>query len=112
MVGEPDAALLGERLGIFVGEERPPHAHVTAAAEWPFAVDAGEHVVEHRVEEHRLEIFRRGASFVGLARFLGLVDRQVESNPGAGYWQHRAHHITSMSAWIAPAALIACRIAI
>src|SRR5262245_66587312 len=59
MVGEPDAAGLGEGLGIFVAQERAPHADGAFAAERPFALDRGEHLVEHRVEEHRLEIDRR-----------------------------------------------------
>ena len=71
MIGDADAARLGERLGIFLGQERAPHAGLAAAAERAVAVDAGEHLAEHVVEEHRLEFDRL------LARPRARVDRRL-----------------------------------
>src|SRR5262249_38049866 len=116
VVGEADAARLGERLGVFLGEERAPYAARAAAAERAIAVDPGEHVGEHRVDEHRLEVLR-GRARLGM-RILGggRCGRQpAERAGGAGRdrgERGRRHHITSMSAWMAPPALIACRRAI
>src|SRR5262249_29337296 len=94
-------------------EERAPHAHGGAAAERPLAVDAGEHLAEHRVEKHRLEVLR-GRARLGVERGDGARCGGGRA-AGAGRRERAergAHHITSMLAWIAPAALIACRIAI
>jgi len=61
MVGNADAAGLGYRLGVLVGKDRAPDAGRAAAAERAFAIDAGEHVLEHGIEEDRLEVLRRRA---------------------------------------------------
>ena len=60
-VGNSDAAGLGKRLGVLLAQERAPDADGSAAAEWSVALDAGEHLAEHGVEELRLEIDRGGA---------------------------------------------------
>src|SRR5215467_8857869 len=72
LIGQADAAFLGEDLGVFVAQERAPDAGGAAAAERSLAVEAGEHVVEHRAEEYRLEIGRVGARLgFGVERRLG-----------------------------------------
>src|SRR5215510_798184 len=122
VIGKPDAARLGEGLGVFIGKERAPHTAGATAAEWAVALDAGEHLAEHRVEEGRLEIDRAGArlvahlvgqcSFHGRRR-AGRDERLRQFRAACGCANREArHHITSISAWIAPAALIACRIEI
>src|SRR5579872_490696 len=111
---DADAAGLGECLGVLVGEERAPHLQCAAASEWTVTVETGRHLLEHGVEEHRFE-------FPGDAFRLALDGERGLSLRGAGIAELRKrsaelggccirHHITSMSAWMAPAALIACRI--
>src|ERR1700736_4032830 len=58
MVGNSDAAGLGERFGILLAQERAPDADGRSAAERSLALDAGEHLAEHGMEELRLEIDR------------------------------------------------------
>src|SRR4029453_18658069 len=116
VVGQPEAAGLGEGLRVFLAQERAPHAAAAAAAEWAVAIDAGEHLVEHRVEEHGLEI-GRGRARLSLEVEDRLAPRRRQraerGRPGlGGELGDRGHHITSISAWMAPAALIACRMAI
>src|SRR5262249_32898815 len=100
--------------GIFLGEERAPHTGSALAAERTFAVHAGEHVLHHRVEKRCLEILRRrpglGPAAAGdraRRRRIGDPRRHVARAECRGL-----HHITSISAWMAPAALMACRMAI
>src|ERR1700733_1605173 len=110
--GDAEPAALGKRLGVFVGQERPPDLERTAAAHRAVAVGAGEHLLEHRIQKHRLEFLRSGLR-------LALDDRgRVLRGLGRGKfftWMERCccdHHIISMSAWMAPAALMACRMVI
>src|SRR6267143_4169449 len=126
-VGNSDAASLGEGFRIFFRQHRTPHAGARRIAERAFALDAAGHLRKHRIEKHRLEI-GRGRLGLGLRlrRYLGqrireLVIRTAVDHRHQGFGGHaavgaveraRLHHITSMSAWIAPAALIACRIPI
>src|SRR5262245_30593388 len=107
--GDADPATPGEGLGVFVGQKRTPDFERAAAASMPVAVHACEHLLEHRIEEHRLEFLRSGFR-------LGLCDRGrvLRSLLVAelARWSESGrcdHYITSISAWIAPAALIACR---
>src|SRR5271163_3969141 len=112
MGGDADAAGLSELLGVLIGQQRAPDLQRAAAAVRPIAVDAVGHLLEHRVEEHRLEVAGGGLRLVfDLEGGLNLPGRRiadrVQRSTEVGY---ACHHITSMSAWIAPAALIACRI--
>src|SRR6476469_8486899 len=122
VVGNADAAGLGEGFRVFVRQHRAPDAGAGRIAERPFAFDAGGHLRKHRVEEHRLELLGLGAGFllrlgrdlfqrVGELRIVSAVDQRSPRLRVAvdAVDQARFHHITSMSAWIAPAALIACR---
>ena len=96
-------------------ERQTPRA---AAAERAFAIDAGEHLAEHRVEEHRLEIVRAARAPWRCIGWRAVAAPIAAERRDAVRGRRRAdasdcrHHITSMSAWIAPAALIACRIEI
>src|SRR6476661_8273893 len=117
VVGDADPAGLGEGLGVFLREQRAPHAGRAAAAERPVAVEAGRHLLEHGIDEYRLEVLRGGARLGVVGDGHRLLDggggEQVERlEAGGGEGEVGCHHITSMSAWMAPAALIACRIAI
>src|SRR5262249_3874665 len=99
-------------LGVFIGQERAPDFQRAAAAHGPVAIHAGEHLLEHRIEEHRLEFLRGGFRLVFLGhhrivRRLGARERTRRPEGGGS-----DHHITSISAWMAPAALIACRMVI
>src|SRR6185437_10596896 len=114
LVGDADAAGLGERFGVFVGQERAPYPDRTLAAERSLAIDAGEHLLERGVEEHRLEVLC-GALRFGFAfeRGLRIRARRVgDRRQCNGEIERAGHHITSISAWIAPAALIAWRMVI
>src|SRR6266700_1497255 len=122
-VGDSDAAGLGEILRILFGQHRAPHAGAGRIAERPFALHSAGHLREHRVEEHRLEVGRRrlGLGLRG-GRDLGQRIRQfVVGARGERIGREtggdtavrrgdeaRRHYITSMSAWIAPAAWLAC----
>src|SRR6476661_2328805 len=117
VVGDADPAGLGEGLGVFLREQRAPHAGRAAAAERPVAVEPGRHLLEHGIDEYRLEVLRGGARLGVVGDGHRLLDcgggKQVERlEAGGGEGEVGCHHITSMSAWMAPAALIACRIAI
>src|SRR5882724_11185037 len=124
--GNSDAAGLGEGFGILLRQHRAPHAGARRIAERAFALEAGGHLRKHRIEEHRLEI-GRGRLRLGLRLRRDLLQggREFEVGPavddrhreigwrGAGGMDRvDGHHITSISASIAPAALIACRIPI
>src|ERR1700716_4039281 len=127
VVGNSDAAGLGEGFRILLRQHRAPYAGARRIAERAFALDAVGHLREHRMEKHRLEI-GRGCLGLGLRlrRYLGqrireLVIRTAVDHRHQGFGGHaavgavdraRLHHITSISAWIAPAALIACRMPI
>src|SRR5580692_4556792 len=127
IVGNSDAAGFRERLRILLGQHRAPHAGARCIAERAFTLEAVGHLREHRIEKHRLEILCRCLGLgLGLRRDLGQGGGEVVIRPAvdgrdrrigdgavvetAG--QARLHHITSMSASIAPAALIACRMPI
>src|SRR6202171_779400 len=127
VVGNADAAGLGEGFRILVGQHRAPHPGARRIAERAFALDAAGHLRKHRIEKHRLEIGRRRLGLgLRLRRDFGqgigeLIIRPPVDHRRHGFGGHAAcvavdeadlHHITSMSAWIAPAALIACRIPI
>src|SRR5438128_12181946 len=115
VVGNADAAGLGEGFRIFVRQHRAPDARAGRVAERPFAFDAGGHLRKHRVEEHRLEFLRLGARlFLRLRRNLGqcVGELQILAAVDQRGLVDSDHHITSISAWIAPAALIACRMPI
>src|SRR5579863_10115772 len=111
MAGDADAAVLGEALGVLIGHERAPDLQRATAAERAVAVHFGEHLLEHRVEEHRLELLGGGLGFAfDFQRDVGLRALRVADRGERRAEVYRTcHHITSMSAWIAPAALIACR---
>src|SRR3982751_1263181 len=115
-VGDTDAAATGHGAGIFLDEEAPPGAACLAFAERSVLAEAREHLLHHGMEEDALEIlcgfagFGLGRSGSGVAAgFLGLQDA---SGPRGVDWCGVGHHSTSISAWSAPAALIACRIEI
>src|SRR5687768_6299483 len=115
VVGNTDAAGLGKGFRILIRQHRAPDAGAGRVAERTVAFDAGGHLRKHRVEEHRLELLGLGARlFLRLRRNLG--QRVGELKVLAAVDQRglvdSVHHITSMSAWIAPAALIACRMPI
>src|SRR5712672_743088 len=126
-VGNSDAAGLGEGFRIFFRQHRTPHPGARGVAERAFALDAAGHLRKHRIEKHRLEI-GRGRLGLGLCARRDLRQRlgelrirpaveQRHHGPGGHAACGRVdqaglHHITSMSAWIAPAALIACRMPI
>src|SRR5882757_4418499 len=128
--GNSDAAGLGEGFRILLCQHRAPYAGAGGVAERAFALDAAGHLREHRIEEHRLEIGRGRLGFrLRLRRHFGQRFRQrgvgtAVEHRQHGFVRHAAggadqagggaglHHITSMSAWIAPAALIACRMPI
>src|SRR6266404_2403905 len=127
VVGNSDAAGLGEGFRILLRQHRAPYAGARRISERAFALDAAGHLREHRIEKHRLEI-GRGRLGLGL-RLRGnlrqgigeLIIRPAVEHRHRGFGGHAAgvavdqaglHHITSMSAWIAPAALIACRMPI
>src|SRR6202008_72480 len=76
--------------------------------------EAGKHLLDHGLQEHGLEILGRLAR-LGLLAAMGVAAclEHSEDVAGAGGIERRhAHHISSISAWRAPAALIACRIEI
>src|SRR5712672_3276657 len=126
-VGNSDAAGLGEGFRIFFRQHRTPYAGAWRIAERAFALDAAGHLRKHRIQKHRLEVLRRRFRLgLRLRRHLGqgvgeLIVRTAVTHRHHGLGGHaaagavdqaRLHHITSMSAWIAPAALIACRMPI
>src|SRR5690349_19015132 len=121
LIGNSNAARFGERFRVLVRKQRTPDTGCTVAAEGTVAVHAGEHVLEHRIEEHGFEILRRSERlrFLGFlaeaGRFGGehaVCERVERLEAGRRHCEGIRHHITSMSAWIAPAALIACRMVI
>src|SRR6478672_12111780 len=123
VVGNADAAGLGEGFRILVGQHRAPDAGAGRVAERAFALDAAGHLRKHRVEEHRLKILRLGTRLllrfrrdpgqrVGKQRIRPAVAERGLVGIGDAIRKTALHHITSMSAWIAPAALIACRMLI
>src|SRR5712692_7284831 len=112
---DADAAGLHKTLGVLLGQERAPDADAGAVAERSFASEAGVHVLEHRVEERGLELLALRPR-LGLPRAFA-IGRGTGGTGDAlqhridGERHGRGHHITSMSAWMAPAALMACRMA-
>src|SRR6185312_11847115 len=118
LVGDADAAGLGEGLGVFIRQERTPDAGCAFTPEGAFAIDAGIHLLQHRIEEHRLEVLRDGLrrSHVRRTELAGCRRRDFEcverAQAGHGEAEVAGHHITSISAWMAPAALMAWRMAI
>src|SRR5258708_9027164 len=127
VIGNSDAAGLGEGFRILLRQHRAPYAGARRISERAFALDAAGHLREHRIEKHRLEIGRRRLG-LGLCLWGNLgqgvgegIVRPAVAHRHQGFGGHAAggavdqaalHHITSMSAWIAPAALIACRMPI
>src|ERR1700722_15608644 len=126
LVGNADAAGLGEGFGVLLAQERAPYTDGRPAAERPVALHAGEHLAEHGVEKLRLEIDRGGVR-LGLEVGGGLgsgggggIDLEAAGERSSGRRRQGRggedgvgdrHHITSMSAWMAPEVLIACRMA-
>ena len=55
-VGDADAAGLGDRAGIFLDEHAAPGAAGLALAERAVLAEAGEHLADHGLEEHQLEV--------------------------------------------------------
>src|ERR1700728_5060038 len=112
--GNADAARLGEGLGVLVRHERAPDLQRAAAAKRSVAVDTGEHLLEHRVEEHGLELFRSrlgfGFDLKGGLRLCAL--RGADRGERCGEIYRARHYITSISAWMAPAAFMACKMTI
>src|SRR6202044_3309876 len=127
LLGDADAAGLREGFRILFDLHRAPDAGADGAAERAFALEAAGHLREHGVEKHPLEILRLGLG-LGLDLRRHLVERRGEVVVGvAAIGGHRClgggrtvaaadrgclHHITSMAASIAPAALIAWRMPI
>src|SRR6195256_2160791 len=122
-----DAAGLGEGFRILFRQHRAPDAGAGRVAERAIAFDAGGHLREHRVQEHRFEVgcgrlglglglrrdFRQRLGERWIRAALEQRHRRLGGHAAVGAVdQARTHHITSMSAWIAPAALIACRMPI
>src|SRR5215217_808200 len=115
-VGEADAARLGGLFGQGVGQERAPHVLGVTAAERAVGLKALEHRLQHHRQERALELFRglgdavfasgHGRGAVGTGR------RTLQHHQVGGGRDGKAHHITSISAWRAPAALMACRMEI
>src|SRR3984957_4167243 len=127
VVGNADAAGLGEVLRILFCQHRAPHPGARRVAVGAFALETGGHLRKHLIEKHRLEIGRRRLGLgLRLRRDLGQRLGEVIVGPGGDLGHRglagqgameagecaRLHHITSMSASIAPAALIACRMPI
>src|ERR1700732_3580443 len=127
VVRNSDAAGFRERLRILFGQHGAPHAGARRIAERAFTLEAARPLREHRSEKHRLEILRgglglglhlrrdllqgRGKVIVGPA--VDVRDRRLGEGAAVDAVDEAClHHITSMSAWIAPAALIACRMLI
>src|SRR5258705_260555 len=132
--GNSDAAGLGEGFGILLRQHRAPDAGAGGVAERAFALEAGGHLRKHRIEKHRLEV-GRGRLRLGLRLRRDCLQgcRELEIGPAVDD-RHReigrigaagidraaervvdlvhGHHITSISASMAPAALIACRMPI
>src|SRR5712671_5330807 len=116
-VGNSDAAGLGEGFRIFFRQHRTPHPGARRVAERAVALDAAGHLRKHRIQKHRLKVLRLAAQLFlrfrrdfcqGLVeQRIRTVDRRCPRESGDA-----VHHITSMSACIAPAALIACRMPI
>ena len=78
VVGNADAAGLGEGFRILLGQHRAPHAGARRIAERAFALEAVGHLREHLVEKHRLEIGRGGLGLgLRLRRHLGQGVGQV-----------------------------------
>src|SRR6185437_14456455 len=130
LVRDADAAGLREALRILLDLHRTPHAGALGVAERAIALHAAGHLRKHLVEEHALEtgggLVRLG---LGLRRHLLQGVHQVVVGMAAVGRHGRLaigrkaardvaidagclHHITSMSASMAPAALIACRMPI
>src|SRR6185312_16097253 len=107
--GQAEAALVGDSLCILVDHHGAEHLLALAPAEHPVGLDALEHAAQQLRDEHTL-ILLGGAGGLGDVRGLaGPVHRALlrqETRVG----DCRVHQpITSISAWSAPAALIACR---
>src|ERR1700722_14555265 len=127
VVGNADAAGLGEVFRILFRQHRAPHPGARRVAVGAFALEARGHLREHLIEKHRLEVGRRrlglglrlrrdfgqrrGELVIGAAVDLRHLGLGGEAATRAGD-QARLHHSTSMSAAIAPVALIACRMPI
>src|SRR6185437_9175392 len=135
LVRDADAAGLREDLRILLDLHRAPHAGALGVAERAVALHAAGHLRKHLVEEHALEVvgglvrlglgLRRhllqgvhqvvvGMAAVGRHGRLA-VGRKAARDVAAGEAGRDAgclHHITSMSASMAPAALIACNMPI
>src|SRR3984885_2640678 len=130
-VRNADAAGFREGLGILLDLHRAPHPGALGIAERAVALHAAGHLRKHLVEEHALEIGRGlvrlglrlrrhllqrahqvvvGMTAIGRRRGLA-VGRQAGGDVAAcdaGVGGCGLHHIPSMSASMAPAALIAC----
>src|SRR5580704_945257 len=126
LVGNSDAAGLGERFGVLLAQERAPDPDGRSAAEGAVALHARQHLAEHGVEKLRLEIDRGGVRpGLGITGGLGSgsragIERDAAGERSGGRRREGRggeegvgdrHHITSISAWMAPAVLIACRMA-
>src|SRR6476646_2118905 len=125
-VGNSNPAGLCELPGVLLGQHGTPDTGARRIAERAFAVEAARHLREHRIDKNRFEILsgglglglhlrrdfrqRGGKIMVGPAVDIG--DGRLGRRAVCGANRSGLHHITSMSAWIAPAALIACRMAI
>src|SRR5215475_8828196 len=115
-IGKPDAPGFGEALGVFLGQERAPNPGGLTTAKRSFAVNVGEHVFKHRAKKAGFEVLS-GSPGSGIDLLAaGGIRRRCNAPRGAlghGKALREAHgYMVSMSAWIAPAALIAWRMAI
>src|SRR4051812_15209918 len=110
-IGDADAAAAGDGLGVFVDLERAEHAFAAAAAERAVARHGIEDRLQHLGDEHLLEL---GARLARLLDAAGHARRtaKIHALDRGSLEAERAHHSTSISAWRAPAALMACRMAI
>src|SRR5215469_13773478 len=113
-ISKPDAPGFGEALGVFLGQERSPNPGGLTTAKRSFAVDVGEHVFKHRAKEAGFEVLS-GSPGPGIDLLAGggIGYNGPRGALGHGKALREAHvYMVSMSAWIAPAALIAWRMAI
>src|SRR5690606_9588999 len=97
-----------------LGEEGAQGGLGLAAAERLGGLDAREHLLEHRRQERGLEGLGGLLDLPALGQFGGAARPGLGGEEGGrqGDGAGQAHHITSMSACRAPAALMVCRMEI
>src|SRR5690242_8415448 len=111
-VGNADAAAARNGLGVFVDLEGAEHAFGRPAAERAVAGHGVENGLQHLGDEHLLELGADLARLLDAATHAARRGTKVDAVDGRSREAEGVHHSTSISAWRAPAALIAWRIAI